>query len=113
MKKNVGVLCAAASITRPSTRGMTTAAANSAASPRSSVPVGPWPAPSGSPAGDIPREVYRTTTTRRRRAASTTRLQLPAGEKDEDHPAEGHRDRAAGDPQPLAQDRRQDEDMTH
>src|SRR5689334_25277215 len=107
MKKKVGPLCAAESITRPSTSGTTTAAANSTARPRSSMPEGPWPVLPRSPAGDIPREVYPTAMSRRVEGARDLVGGLAADQELVQELAERHRDARPRAAQALAEHRGQ------
>src|SRR5215469_4680088 len=104
MKKKVGPLCAAESITRPSTSGTTTAAASSTAKPRSSIPDGPWPALPPSPTGDIPARSLPDYSAAPRRA--DTSGPLAADEQFAEHAPERDGDARAGASQAFAEHRR-------
>src|ERR1700730_13566001 len=58
IKRKMGVLCTTPSIASPRSSGTRKTAANRKASPKSSIPDGPWPPVPRSPVGDIPRKVY-------------------------------------------------------
>src|ERR1700730_17582428 len=58
IKRKMGVLCTTPSIASPRSSGTRKTAANRKASPKSSIPDGPWPPVPRAPVGDIPRKVY-------------------------------------------------------
>src|SRR5437899_5968599 len=113
MKRKVGALCAAASITRPITSGTTTAAASSTPMPRSSIPDGPWFEVPRSPAGDIPREVYRRAVGRRKPPRVSVSTQSAAYEQLAERASERHREALVRRAQALAERGRQHDHHQH